>query len=133
MIPAQDLRSLSVTELRQVLTDAGSAQRPTVFHRLMDVYCVVKAGGVAAQIAIAQRLEATESASLLAELETLAQQPDQASRRAAVQWELAELSRAMRHRVQFLSTISPQEEAFVQTHLTEIEAFLRSRQSRPAP
>jgi hypothetical protein len=116
---------LSATLIRQLLTPAGRSQMPEAFAWLMQVYCVVKAGGVVAQVAIAQRLEATERPSLLAEVAALQAQGETQNRIAALQWELKELARSIDHRLQFLQAISPAEEALVREFLPEIEATLQ--------
>ncbi|WP_346291486.1 hypothetical protein [Sphaerothrix gracilis] len=93
----------------------------TQHHRhLMEVFCVVKAGGVAGQIEAAQALLQREQAELEADLAAAAAAAD-ADRVSAVNQELRELHRSIGWRIDLLQTIHPQDEALVQTHLSHIE------------
>lgn len=91
----------------------------------MEVYCVVKAGGVVVQMEVAKRLEQMEKAALQAEIDCLADQPDQTSRVRALRQEIEELARSREHRLAFLAAITPEEEAGVRQCLGKIDAYFR--------
>lgn len=91
----------------------------------MEIYCVVKVGGVAEQIEVARRLEVKEKAELQLEIQTLAEQMGAASRIQALEQEVRELEQFVAKRLQYLATIAPDEEAVVRSCLADIEAYFR--------
>lgn len=119
---SQVRRSLTPSRVQQLLNEGGRAQQSVDYVRLMEIYCVVKTGGTAAQVLAAQRLEATERAALLAEIAALSAQGDQGSRVAALRQEIQEVERSVAHRIAYLHRIDPQEEASVQSCMTLIDA-----------
>jgi len=123
MDTSQGQRSLTPDLIQQLLSEEGRSQRSADYVRLMEIYCVVKAGGTAAQMSAAQRLEAKERAALLAEIEELSVRGDQASRVEALRQEIQEVERSVAHRIAYLHSIDPQEEASVQSCLTLIDAY----------
>ena len=98
----------------------------STYRRLMEIYCVIKAGGIEAQREVAHRLEATERAALLAEIQTLAAQPSMESRVRALQQEIWELEQSVASRLNYLDTIDVQEAAIVQRCLPEIDAYFKA-------
>lgn len=94
--------------------------------RLMEIYCVVKAGGKAAQTAVAEGLQKQETAVLRAEIQSLSIQPNAESRIQALQQEIQELETAMADRLEYLATITAEEEAAVRHCLPDIEAALQA-------
>ncbi|PZO20956.1 MAG: hypothetical protein DCF25_05780 [Leptolyngbya foveolarum] len=99
------------------------------YYRLMEVYSVVKSGGVQAQTeavkAFAER-EATLLNQRLSEIEAAAEIAEEEKRqeRAKVEQELSELHCANAWRLQTLTAIEPAEEAVVAQHLRDIERTL---------
>lgn len=98
------------------------------YCRLMEVYSVVKSGGVQAQIeavkAFAER-EATLLNQRLSELEKAAETAEETLQaREKVEQELSELRCANAWRLQTLTAIDPAEEAVVAQHLHDIEQTL---------
>ena len=111
----------------RALLQAGPTGPTAEYERLMEVYCVAKAGGIATQVAVAQRLEETETAVLLTEIEAIAAQPDRASRVQALQQEIEELKRSVADRVDYLSALDPQALAVVESCLSEMDAHFASQ------
>jgi len=99
------------------------------YYRLMEVYSVVKSGGVKAQteavqafakresILLNQRLNAIEAAEELAEA-------DKEQEREKVHQEIQELRSANNWRLQALTNIAPDEEATVKQYIVDIEKTL---------
>jgi hypothetical protein len=116
-------RSLTPELIRQLLNHQARADLSSEYVRLMEIYCVVKAGGSAAQIAVTQRLEATECAALAAEIQALSTQPDKTGRIQVLQQEIQEVERSVAHRLAYLRKIQPQEEANVRSCLPLIEHY----------
>jgi hypothetical protein len=116
-------RSLTPELIRQLLNHQARADLSSEYVRLMEIYCVVKAGGSAAQIAVTQRLEATECAALTAEIQALSTQPDKTGRIQVLQQEIQEIERSVAHRLAYLRKIQPQEEANVRSCLPLIEHY----------
>ncbi|NEP18327.1 MAG: hypothetical protein F6J97_15725 [Leptolyngbya sp. SIO4C1] len=89
------------------------------YRRLMEVYSVVKSGGVQVQTEAAK-------AHLSRELAALHQAADAAAseRQAQIQQEILELERSTAWRLSTLNTIRPAEEAAVRQYLSEIEQVL---------
>lgn len=98
------------------------------YYRLMEIYSVVKSGGVQAQTEAIQAFAERETRLLdqqLAELEAAAQSEDEKrSQRKKIQQELSELHAANQWRLQALADISPEEEAIVRQYLPNIESTL---------
>ncbi|MBE9077844.1 hypothetical protein IQ241_11150 [Romeria aff. gracilis LEGE 07310] len=105
-------------------TVSADANYLRAYRRLMEIYSVVKAGGVQAQIEASQAFFEREMAALQQVLETL---PDPA--REHVEQEIRELESATRWRLEQLQKITPQEEAAVQQSLVDIERSLMQLQS----
>ena len=102
------------------------------YYRLMEVYSVVKAGGVQAQIeavnAFAEReLKLLNQQMAQIEADDLSE-VEKARDRQKVQQDLSELEAASRWRLQALSAIDPAEEAVVKQHLGDIERTLMQLQ-----
>lgn len=119
-------RSEGPLTANQILTLTAAPQPSPLtpdYVRLMEIYCVVKLGGVVAQKAVAQRLEQTEKASLQFDIRQLSVgEPVPTQRIKALQQEIQELEDAVANRLKFLSTITPAEETLIQQHLSDIEA-----------
>ncbi len=99
------------------------------YYRLMEVYSVVKSGGIQAQIEAVNAFSSRESKLLhqrLREIETDPQlaQLEKRKAKAQIQQELSELHSANDWRLQALTNISPDEETIVSQHLSEIEQTL---------
>ncbi|MGD1908146.1 MAG: hypothetical protein ACFB0C_19450 [Leptolyngbyaceae cyanobacterium] len=97
------------------------------YCRLLEIYCVVKAGGVAVQQAVVERLETQEQASLEREIQTLRGQPDSESSIESLKQEIQELRQAMADRRAYLATIPLAEEAAVRDCLAAIEAHFQEK------
>lgn len=125
-------RSLTPDRIPQLLDASQGAEPSADYMRLMEIYCVVKAGGTAAQVSAARHLEAAERAALLAAIADLAPHADQASRVEALRQEIQEVERSVAHRIAYLHSIDPQEEASVQSCVTLIDAHFAERGNQPA-
>jgi acyl-CoA synthetase (NDP forming) len=101
------------------------------YHRMMEVYAVVKAGGVEAQVQAAQAYLHRERTALHKALENLATQaegsPNLESERAHLRQEIEELERSITWRLSSLRDIRPEEEAAVKKFLPDIERTLMNR------
>jgi hypothetical protein len=109
--------------IRQLLNNQARANMSATYVRLMEIYCVVKIGGVAAQIEAIQRLRHTELEALQAERKTLRSQSAPENRIRAIDQEIQELERSITHRVTFLQAIDPQEESVVQSCMPLIDQY----------
>lgn len=104
------------------------------YYRLMEVYSVVKSGGVQVQKEAVRAFAQRESRLLhqrLVEVESgpqLAEQ-DKRSEKEKIKQELRELHSANDWRLQTLTNIAPSEEAVVRRHLCDIERTLLQTQS----
>ena len=102
------------------------------YYRLMEVYSVVKAGGVQAQMEAVNAFAERELALLnqqTAQIEASdLSEVEKARDRQKVQQDLGELEAATRWRLQTLSAIDPAEEAVVKQHLGDIERTLMQLQ-----
>ncbi len=103
------------------------------YYRLMEVYSVVKSGGVKAQIEAVKAFSKRESALLNQQLAQIASDAalndlEKQQARKKINQELIELEAANNWRLQSLSAIDPAEEALVEQHLPAIESTLMSVQ-----
>ncbi|MEL6351551.1 MAG: hypothetical protein AAFR58_07290 [Cyanobacteria bacterium J06627_28] len=99
------------------------------YYRLMEIYSVVKSGGVKAQTEAVQAFAQRESVLLsqrLSEIEAAdeLEEPVKVQEREKVEQELQELHSANTWRLQTLTNIAPDEEAIVRQYLTDIERTL---------
>ena len=115
-------RSLTPEFISHLLARPHGAGRSAEYERLMEIYCVVKAGGTAAQLAAAQQLQATEQTALETEIAQLLPQANCANQVAALRQEIQEVQRSVAHRVAYLQSIDPEEERTVQNCLPLIDA-----------
>lgn len=115
---------LTAEQIWGVLAEKEPQQFSQDAVRLLEIYCVVKAGGAAAQIATVQRLAQAERSALLTEIQQASAQPYDDGRVRALQQELQELDTAMAARLQHLSMVTPADERLVQQHLFAIEAWM---------
>lgn len=103
------------------------------YYRLMEVYSVVKSGGVKAQTEAVQAFAKRESTLLNQRLSEIEQAEElaettKAQEREKVQQEIQELRSANKWRLQALTNIAPDEEATVKQYLTDIEKTLMQMQ-----
>ncbi|MBD0337140.1 MAG: hypothetical protein ICV62_16755 [Cyanobacteria bacterium Co-bin13] len=127
---------LTVAEIHHLLThlnpkkaeptpaSSGPPASPERLRRLMEIYCVVKAGGVQVQTEAAQAHLSRELAQLKAELAEAETQRPNSSRSAILHQEIEDLRRSVHWRLTRLRGIDPNEEAAVAACLTEIEQGL---------
>ncbi|MEO0350611.1 MAG: hypothetical protein AAF282_11255 [Cyanobacteria bacterium P01_A01_bin.15] len=94
------------------------------YQRLMDVYSVVKSGGVAAQIQAATEHWDRDRDAITRRLSQMSNQPEAADEYLRLQHESQELERSIRRRISQLKDIQPEEENAVREHLSEIEQAL---------
>jgi DNA-binding transcriptional MerR regulator len=123
MEPSDRTRSLTPELIRQLLDSQVRAERSADYVRLMEIYCVVKAGGVAAQVEVAQRLEQAERAELQQEIDSLVDQSEMAGRVRALQQEIQEVERSVANRLAYLQSIDPQEEISVRSCMPLIDGY----------
>ncbi|MGF1458899.1 MAG: hypothetical protein ACFBSG_07710 [Leptolyngbyaceae cyanobacterium] len=116
-------RSLTPELIRQLLHQEARADRSADYVRLMEIYCVVKAGGIKAQIAAAQHLKATECRALQEEITALSATADKTNRIAALHQEIQEVERSTAHRIAYLNNINEVEAANVHSCIALIEAY----------
>lgn len=102
------------------------------YVRLMEIYCVVKAGGTQVQIAAARRLKTAETAALQAEIAELSTQAAMPNRIEALRQEIQEVERSVAHRLAYLQSINSQEEAHVHNCLALIDAYFANLGQLPA-
>ncbi len=103
------------------------------YYRLMEVYSVIKSGGVQAQMEAVKAFAERETTLLnqrLSEIEAMAEIAEEEKRqeRKKIEQELTELRYANTWRLQTLRAIEPAEEAVVAKHLSDIEKTLREVQ-----
>ncbi|HEY9877664.1 MAG TPA: hypothetical protein V6D29_04370 [Leptolyngbyaceae cyanobacterium] len=92
------------------------------FQRLMEIYCVVKSGGVKVRAEAARAFLERENTKLEAELTHLKAQEDPDSQAIYnLHQEIAELHRSVNWRLAILQSIDPDEEAAVAECLPHIE------------
>lgn len=118
---------LTADRIRALLAMGPDAVALPEYQRLLEIYCVVKAGGLAAQVAVIQRLETLEAAALAAEIAALQTQAASSNRIQALEQERWELQQSIRDRRHYLSTIHPAEAAAVADCLMDIEAHWQRR------
>lgn len=99
------------------------------YYRLMEVYSVVKSGGVQAQTEAVQAFSERESKLLQQQLADIGTnealtQAEKSQAREHIEQELTELKCANDWRLQALVNITPEEEALVQQYLPKIESAL---------
>ncbi|MEL6383579.1 MAG: hypothetical protein AAFQ89_14225 [Cyanobacteria bacterium J06626_18] len=116
--------------IRELLQSDAQTRESAEYVRLMEIYCVVKAGGIAEQIEVARRLEALEKAALQEEIKALSEQAGSDNRVQALEQEIQELEQSIAVRIQYLSTIRADEEAIVHSCLSEVDAYFKERVSR---
>lgn len=113
------------------LLATAQTDAPAAYYRLMELYCVVKAGGLEAQRHVAERLLQQETAALHAEIAALNAQPGEdplrPNRLRALHQEIEELRRSVAHRLAYLDSISAEEAAIVARCLPTIDAYFLSR------
>lgn len=123
-LPKAALTSADIQALLAAVSNKETLADPQ-FQRLVEIYCVLKVGGVQVQTAAAQAHQKHEQNRLEAELAGI--QAD-GPKRASLQQELTDLRQAVNWRLSFLQSIHPAEEQAVAQHLKEIEQGLqRSR------
>jgi len=123
MEPSDSPRSLTPELIQTLLNDTARADFSSEYVRLMEIYCVVKAGGVAAQIEVAHRLKQSERLALQAEIDALTKQPDAAGRVESLQQEIEEMEQSIANRVAYLQSIDPQEEAHIRSCMPLIDNY----------
>lgn len=99
------------------------------YYRLMEIYSVVKSGGIKAQVEAVQAFSKRESDLLNQQLSEIEADPQLASNEKAkakeqIQQELTELHSANDWRLQALTNITPEEESIVSQYLPDIEKTL---------
>jgi hypothetical protein len=97
------------------------------YYRLMEVYSVVKSGGVKAQMEAVQAFGKRESTLLhqrLAQIDSTLALNEKQQAKDKIQQELSELHSANNWRLQALTNITPEEEALVKRYLSDIEQTL---------
>lgn len=116
-------RSLTPELIQRLLNKDARAEMSTDYVRLMEIYCVVKAGGAAAQIAVAKQLQEAEESAMLSEIETLADQIEMGGRVRALKQELRDLEYAMTSRISYLQGIDSREETIVRGCIPIIDDY----------
>lgn len=99
------------------------------YYRLMEIYSVVKSGGVKAQTEAVRAFSERESSRLRQQLleieaDSTASEREKHHSKAKIQQELDELHSANNWRLQALISISSDEETVVEQHLSDIERML---------
>ncbi|MEM8505728.1 MAG: hypothetical protein AAF716_21565 [Cyanobacteria bacterium P01_D01_bin.1] len=126
-----------VTNLRNHLDATlpkGNETYLQAYHRLMEIYSVVKSGGVQARTEAVKAFVERESVLLnqrLGEIETATDlsENEKQEERAKIEQELKELTQSNNWRIQMLSSIAPEEEEAVRQRLSDIEQTLIQTQS----
>ncbi|MGP1375396.1 MAG: hypothetical protein ACTS3T_21395 [Almyronema sp.] len=116
---------LENSQMPQPSTETTATTLGQQYRHLMEVFCVVKAGGVAGQLQAAQALLQREQAELEATL-TAAIAAKDSHKIDQVGQELEELQKSVSWRVTLLKAIHPEDEALVQSQLARIEQVLRA-------
>ncbi len=94
------------------------------YQRLMDVYAVVKSGGVTAQIQAANEYWRRERDAITRRLNQISNQPEATDEYLRLQHEAQELESSTQWRISQLKDIHPEEETAVREYLPEIEQVL---------
>lgn len=126
----QHRKRLANTSRTPVVSDTDDNHYLDAYHRMMEVYSVVKAGGVDTQIAAAQAYLQRETQSLQQQLAVLQAEKDNANlhqKQAQLNHEAQELESSVNWRLHSLKEIKPEEEAAVRQHMAEIERILLHR------
>lgn len=111
-----------LTQLRQgSASGATSSETNAALRRVMEIYCVVKAGGVQVQQEAAQAHLTRETANIKAAIAALqGQGADQQI--TSLRQELADLEQTVHWRLTLLQAIHPDEERVVSQYLSSLEA-----------
>ena len=109
--------------IRDLLQRDAQVRESAEYLRMMEIYCVVKAGGIAEQVEVARRLETIEKTALQEEIKALSEQAGSDNRVQALEQEMQELEQSIASRLQYLSTICTDEEAIVRICLPEVDAY----------
>ena len=123
MDTSETKRSLTPELIERLLAPEARVEMSPAYVRLMEIYCVVKAGGVATQIEVAKQLQQREQTALQKEIAALVHQPPMVSRIEALQQEMREVERSVSNRVVYLQSIDAVEEANVQHCLAMIDGY----------
>lgn len=123
-------KPLTPERIQQVLEQLATGQisaDPQVaydFERLMEIYCVVKTGGVELQKEAAEDYMRREQARIEGEIAELKAQDPNAGALGALAQEIIDLNDAVDWRRAFLESISPAEEAAVVAAQESLETQL---------
>ncbi len=124
--PMAIAQPLTVSTIRALLTAVAQGHGdPVTYQRLLEIYCVVRGGGVQAQVAAAQHFAAQERQDLSAQQQALAQQPPSPAvtqQQKLLTQEAWELEQSLGDRLAHLHSIRPEEEVAVRQCWEEIEA-----------
>ncbi|MEM6423989.1 MAG: hypothetical protein AAGF66_02170 [Cyanobacteria bacterium P01_H01_bin.119] len=118
---------LTADHVQQLLEQLSETCPPAdfsgLYQRAMELYCIVKAGGVAVQIETAEALLKRETAELSAELTALPidAHPGQA---AALKQDILDLRQSIQWRIRYLQQFLPEEEAAVQSAIAALDCCL---------
>ncbi len=109
-----------VLQWRQTAGQSADTAHPywPLYGRLMEVYCVVKLGGVSAQVRAAQAMLSQERQTLMAQMGELTQPS------GLLHQELRDLEQSVDWRIQELRKIHPSEEQAVRQCFDAIAALL---------
>lgn len=115
-------RALTPERVNQVVAwlRSGQSEDPDMrrdYERLMEVYCVVKTGGVQVQQQAARDFQRREQARIEAEIAAAPAAPEV----GALRQEMVDLKDYIDWRVEFLASITPAEETAVAAVLAVIE------------
>lgn len=104
------------------------------YHRLMEIYSVVKSGGVQARIEAVKAFDERESVLLNQRLNEIEAAVDftegqKRAERAKIEQEFEELNQSNIWRLQMLTSITPEEETAVRDRLSDIEQTLIQTQA----
>jgi len=116
---------LTPTHIQALLREPMSDRQ--AYGRLMEIYCVIKAGGTRVQIEAASGHLARQQWRLEKTISELNDRHPHHPQIPILRQEVAELRRSVAWRIDFLQTIHPQEEAAVRHCLTTIEAYVANR------
>lgn len=119
--------------LHATLAPKGDETYLNAYYRLMEIYSVVKSGGVQVQKEAVEAFAKREGDLLHQRLSQIAADPTltpeaKQKEQEMIEQELNELRCANEWRLQTLSAISPEEEALVRQNLSAIESTLMQLQ-----